>query len=152
MTADDHSTSPLEGPTPEQARALLAGSGTASGALRAQGGDRRAIALTAFAATTLMFFAGLASAAPDDAAALVLIGLYVVTGAGLWFAFVRTAPVAKPGAVRRWSRAVGWWGAAYGVALFVGLSSFRAAPAYWYVAALVVAAPLAVAASREARA
>jgi hypothetical protein len=140
-----------QNPTPDEARQLLALTAGAAGSLRAASENRHAQWLTGLATSTFMFYVGL-STIPDDGPGLVLCGAYMATALLLWIALLRGAPVSKEGMGRRSAAAMGGWGVAYGVTLFVGLTWLRESALFWLVSAFVVSAPLAVGAWREGRA
>ena len=128
----------MEKMTPADARSALADADGARAALTGRGRWVRGY-LIAFAAgsVALVLLLGLAGRA----------GL--IAGMTIWFVLVVTAVawssrqrVVLPGSGRLLGIAFGVWGALYGIALAVGLTTAPGSAAYWVPAAVVVALPL----------
>lgn len=107
--------------------------------------------LSGMAVATVLYFTGLGLAV-DDRGVLVVTGVFVACVAGLsigLLAGARTSPLGLP---RRWAWAVGGWGALFGLAMSVGMSSFRGQLLFWVPVAVVAVLPLVLGARAEARA
>ncbi len=129
-------------PTAAYARRQLSQAGSAGSDLAARGRWFRTY-LLAFGVESLVLVVLLGLGGRGVmVAAMVGWGVLVAVMAG-WASRQR---VQLTGAGRRLTVAFAAWGVLYGLALVIGLSSAPGAPAFWVPAAVVVAAPLLVAA------
>ncbi len=136
-------TSSSAAPTAAHARSQLGRAGSAGAQLAARGRWFRAYLLAfGLGSLALVVLLGLGDRGVM-VAAMVGWGVLVAVMA-VWASRQR---VQLAGAGRRLTAAFAVWGVLYGLTLVIGLSLAPGAPAFWVPAALVVAAPLLVAAA-----
>lgn len=137
----------MQAPTSTEAGRMVDQANHAQDALASRGRWIRTYLLV-FAGAALVVFPliGLGGSAGAIAATS---GWIVLVALMSWWA--SRQPTVERGGGRRNVAGFITWGILYGVGLVVGMSFFRGEPAYWLPVAVVVAAPLAVAALYPAR-
>ena len=139
-------------PSPEEARAMLAGAGTTARAASAGTGARTGAWLVGTAVASWGFLTSLGIAGTSDVRVLLAALVLVVTLACLSLALLPGVRANRAGFDRRWSAAVATWGALLALVLTTGLLWMREVLAFWPLAGALVALPLALGARGELRA
>ncbi len=137
----------MDPPTPSEARRLLAEAARAQDRLGSRGGWIRRYLLV-FAAAALVVFP-LIGLGGTTGSAVAVGGWLALVSLMSWWASRQTAT--ERGGSRRNLAGFVVWGALYGLGLLLGFELFPGEPLYWLPAAVVVAAPLALAALVPAR-
>jgi hypothetical protein len=137
-------------PTRQQARELVGAAERSTARVRTEARWYVAF-LGGLGLVSAGWFVSLGWLAAEDRGVLVSAVVFGVLLAALCAGLLPRARASRRGFARRWIASMLGWGAAYSLALTWGLLGWRDTPSYWWVAALVVAAPPWIGAYVEAR-
>lgn len=127
-------------PTPQQARELIGTVERSTARVRAEGRWYVSF-LGGLGLLSAGWFVSLGWLGAEDRGVLISALVFGVLLAALCAGLLPRARASRRGFARRWVASMLGWGAVYSSTLLWGMLRWRDTPSYWWIAALVVAAP-----------